>query len=208
MKKTVIFSLSALFAITLSLSACSRTAGKDDIRSLQAAVDELRLSNYALEQRVTELENRANATPEPTATPNFDRYATPAPSATPIPGYLVSADELCSAFVKDGLASSFTRYTAESDPDKLLGTPTGYSSRSDFKDGTVSGVRGILEVYPYGSLAIARSDDLNAEIADGKRNPEIIYRYDNVILRLPSPFTPERSLQYEEALRRALGLVS
>lgn len=196
--------------IVLSLivvSGCVKTATKDDIKALQASVDVLLLQNHSLEKRVSDLEDRLNATPVPTATPDPYAQYTPAPTATPAPLYAMSADEICSDLLKAGLPiSSFQRYTENNDPDQIMGTEKGYLSRVDFKDSEVTSARGILEVFPYGALASERVDELAELIRQNKLKSETVYRYDNVILRLPNAFDAAKCMAYEDALRKVLGL--
>ena len=189
------------------LSGCVKTASKDDLRALQASVDELLLANHNLEKRVSDLEDRMNATPVPTATPDPYAKYTPEPTNTPAPVYQMTADEICSSLLKNGLPiTSFVRYTEANDPDQRMGTAGGYSSRVDFKDQEVNAVKGIIEVFPYGALAADRVDELASLIKQNKMAIETIYRYDNVLLRLPAAFDSSKCLAYEESLRKTLGL--
>ena len=201
--------IACIVALLVLCTACSGAATKKDLSSLQSEVDRLTLSNYDLTQRVAALEAAVNipaATASPIPTVDLDSI-TPVPSSTPGPAtYGLSADEICSKMMKNGMPiSGFIKYTMANDPERVMGTDNGYISRSDFQDKNVPSVRGAVEVFKSGNDAMARQTEVNARIEDGDRDPELIYRYDNVILRLPSPFTEDQGLQYEDALRKVLS---
>ena len=206
-----ILCIACMVALLVLCTACSGAATKKDLSSLQSEVNRLTLSNYDLTQRVAALEAIVN-TPVATATPiptvDLDSI-TPVPTSTPGPAtYGLSADEICSQMMKNGMPiSGFIKYTMATDPERVMGTEMGYISRSDFLDKTASSnIRGAVEVFKSGNDAMARETELNARFLDGTRDFEIIFRYDNVILRLPSPpFTDEQCISYEDALRKVLS---
>lgn len=176
-----------LFLLVPALSGCAGRATKADIAALQSAIDELRLQNYEMKQQLAALE--AGATPAPQA------------------AHALAADEICSALLKDGMpVRTFYRYTADSDPDGLLGKPNGYTSRADFEDSESGELRGIVEVFPDNASATLRLTSLATLEKSGDTASEQRYRYDNVLLRLPAAFSAEKCLAYEESLRRVLGL--
>ena len=184
---------------------CARRADMDDIRTLQSEIDELRLQNYELEQRVAALE--AGPVEAPAATPE---PSSSAPDATPVPvqTYSMTADEICSQLLKDGMpVASFYRRTEKDDPDQLLGTKNGYTSRADFRDLGIPMDLGVIEVFGSETLAALRENVLSNEIKSGQRDKETLFRYDNVLLRLPAAFSSEQAMRYEEALRKVLGIV-
>lgn len=193
-----------LLALCLLFSGCARHADMDDIRTLQEQVDALLLQNHDLEQRVAALEAAAPAqAPETTPVPAAEPDATPVPVQT----YSMTADEICSQMLKDGLpVSSFYRRTEKDDPDKLLGTDTGYTSRADFRDLGIPNALGTVEVFESETYAALRENILSNEIKSGQREKETLFRYDNVLMRLPAAFSDEQALRYEEGLRKVLGI--
>lgn len=197
-------SMLLLLVLPLLLSGCARRADMDDIRALQASIDELRLENYELKQRVAALEAGPAEAPAATPVPLSTE-----PDATPVPvqTYSMTADEICSNMLKNGLPiSSFYRRTEKDDPDKLLGTATGYTSRADFRDLGIPTELGTLEVFASETHAALRESIISNEIKSGQRVKEALYRYDNVLMRLPAAFTDEQTLRYEEGLRKVLGI--
>ena len=198
--------LACILSVLSLLSGCGYGT-KSDINELQKCIDTLTQDNYQLEQRVAALEERLDnqATPKPATaavTP------TPAPGVTP-PVHNMTADSICSALLKAGMpVVSFTRYTAENDPDGLIGTNGGYTSRADFKDKNVADEKGIVEVYASAQAAVLRMNALQfTRTQAGETDTETIFCYDNVLMRLPSAFSSEQCLQYEDALRQVLGLI-
>ena len=197
--------LCALLVLLLLFCGCARRADMDDIRTLQAQVDSLLLKNHDLEQRVAALE-AAQPMTEPAATPEPSAAE---PDATPVPvqSYSMTADEICSQMLKDGLpVASFYRRTQKDDPDKLIGTATGYTSRADFRDLGIPTNLGTVEVFESETYASLRENTLSNEIKSGQRDKEYLFRYDNVLMRLPTAFSDDQALRYEEGLRKVLGI--
>jgi len=201
--------LTALLCLALLLCGCARRANMNDIRDLQASVDELRLQNYELSQRVAALEavleEAEQAAPQTPAAAPAEPPVTEA--GTPVQTYRMSADEICSTMLKNGLpVSSFYRRTEKDDPDKLIGTTTGYTSRADFRDLGIPTALGTIEVFESETHAALRENVIQNEIKSGQREKETLFRYDNVLLRLPAAFSDEQALRYEEGLRKVLGI--
>ncbi|MDO4493094.1 MAG: hypothetical protein Q4C53_04305 [Clostridia bacterium] len=198
----------ALTAV-LGLTGCAYGT-KSDVRSLQANIDTLSRQVYVLEQKVQKLEAAAATTPAPqrqnAATP------VPAPGTASDRVYRMTADEICSALMKNGMPLiSFTRCTTANDPDGLLGTNGGYKSRADFRDRDIADpeAMGTVEVYDSAEAAQLR---MSALAFHRVQAPEFVpeeqaFVYDNVVLRLPGAFTAEQGMRYEDALRKVLGLL-
>jgi len=104
-----------------------------------------------------------------------------------------------------------TVYTAETDPNKLLGRPGGYSSKTAFADSriepglfgaaqdSVNG-GGSVEVFADEDAATARRDYLQEM---GKRLPILTgYNYQSgpVLVRVSRDLTPQQAAEYESAL--------
>ena len=200
-----------LLAAVLFLSSlgCARRADMDDIRTLQSQVDSLLLKNHDLEQRVAALEAvLAEAEVQTEAAEPIPPAEVPEAAAAPEQAtYAMTADEICSQMLKDGLpVASFYRRTEKDDPDKLLGTEMGYTSRVDFRDLGIPTDLGTIEVFSLAMHAGLRESVLKNEIKSNQRGQETIFRYDNVLLRLPAAFSEEQALRYEEGLRKVLGI--
>lgn len=205
-KPAALFRLAALCLALLPLFGCAKRVTRSDVDRLQAAVDELRLANYELSERLEALEQAAfaeAAAPAPAlpqATPGQPNDATPAGP------YAVTADELCSLLLKSGMpVRTFYRYTDASDPDGLLGTESGYTSRADFQDTEVSGALGAVEVFADAAKATLRSTARQNQIKSEKLPAERHYLFDNVLLRLPADaFSEEKAAAYETAVQQVL----
>lgn len=199
-----------LFPVFLAVSSvmlCGCGYGtKSDISNLQVSIDLLTKQVYQLEQRVNDLETAIANTPSPS--PVIRPASTPAPAAAPR-FFNMTADGICSALLKNGMpVISFKRYTSKDDPDGLLGTNAGYTSRADFKDKNVADAMGIIEVYASAKDAQMRLSAMEFELArsGGSLDGTQVFLYDNVMMRLPEAFSIEQGMQYEDALRKILGL--
>jgi hypothetical protein len=108
-------------------------------------------------------------------------------------------------------------YTAETDREKLLGTPGGYTSKTAFSDRRVpvdqlEGLRddaievgGSVEVFADQAAATARRQHI-AQI--GQQTPtafEYLYQSGNVLVRVSSLLTPEEAADYDDALKAAIA---
>jgi hypothetical protein len=135
------------------------------------------------------------------------------PAASPAPGPQTAAQ------VVDGLKAAglpitkVTVYTAETDPNDLLGRPNGYTSKAAFSDGRLKGddVRGVEE----GSVTLGGGVEVFATEAEARKRMQYIQsvleamemlgtEYDYVegpvLLRLSQLLTPEQAKQYARAL--------
>jgi hypothetical protein len=107
-------------------------------------------------------------------------------------------------------------FTAQDDPNKLLGRPNQYTSKTAFADSRVSkeGLPddvtqvdhgGGVEVFPDESAANARKEFIQTA---GKSLGGLIAEYDyvkgGVLVRVSSKLTPEQAQEYEAALK-AIG---
>lgn len=103
-------------------------------------------------------------------------------------------------------------YTAEDDPNKLLGRPNQYTSKTAFADSRVpqEGLPddktqtehgGGVEVFPDEAGATARRDRIQ-EIAKGMGGLISEYGYvkGGVLVRVSGKLTPEQAKEYETAL--------
>lgn len=103
-------------------------------------------------------------------------------------------------------------YTAADDPNRLLGRPNGYSSKTSFIDTRIAGDAvefmppdaiergGSVEVFDDPAAAEARRDYIQAI---GKGLPAAVeydYVADGVLVRVSRELTPEQAAEYERAL--------
>lgn len=109
-------------------------------------------------------------------------------------------------------------FTAEDDPNKLLGRPNGYTSKTAFTDtripveGEVEITKendtmrgGGVEVFADEAAAIARKEYIQSF---GKATPmltEYDYVVGGVLLRVSKQLTPDQAEEYETALGEVLG---
>lgn len=195
--------------LLLPLSGCAGRVTQRDIQQLQTAVDELRLQNHELSLRLAALEQAAADSAAAQEAAAQGMAPAPAATATPAPAgpYTLAADEICSLLLKNGMpVRTFYRYTESSDPDGLLGTQNGYTSRADFQDSEVEGVLGVVEVFTDTAMATLRSTTLQNAAKSGSIPAEAHRQFDNVLLRFPAAFSEEKLAAYEAAVQQVLGI--
>lgn len=138
-----------------------------------------------------------------------------APGAAPAPA---QRQPLTAQAVTAGLiqlvpsARAGIEYTAADDPNRLLGRPNGYGSKTSFIDTRVSADAveftmpdaiergGSVEVFDDAAAAAARRDYIHAI---GKGFPAAVeydYVADSVLVRVSRELTPEQAAEYERAL--------
>jgi hypothetical protein len=103
-----------------------------------------------------------------------------------------------------------TVYTAETDPNKLLGRPGGYTSKADFTDQRAKPNLddevqrgGSVEVYDDPATAKKRSEYIT-KILEGVPAFGTEYHYvkDGILLRVSGALTPDQAGEYEAALKQ------
>jgi hypothetical protein len=102
-------------------------------------------------------------------------------------------------------------YTAENDPNELLGRPDQYSSKVNFKDTRLrhDPIAGKFDILDGGSIevfedqddAIARKKYLKGVTKTFSFTVEYSYREGTVLLRLSNRLTPKQAAEYEDALK-------
>lgn len=124
-----------------------------------------------------------------------------------------TADQIVQTFKAKGLpVGEVAVYTAETDPNKILGRPNGYTSKANFRDTRIAPSNpptptievssgGSVEIWPTIEGAKARSDVLQA--AGKSFAPLIEYNYLDgpVLLRISKDLTPDQAAEYEKALK-------
>lgn len=108
-------------------------------------------------------------------------------------------------------AKPATVYTAESDPNKLLGRPGGYVSKADLTDDRAKPKLEEDAVQQGGSVEIfedpSEAEDRAKYIADTLKAAKIFgteYHYVNggILLRVSGALTPDQAAEYEAALKK------
>lgn len=130
-----------------------------------------------------------------------------------------TAEEVTNALAQKVSSLKLTKvFTAEDDPNKLLGRPNGYTSKTAFTDtrvaveGQVAITKendtlrgGGVEVFADAAAAKARMDYIQSF---GKQTP-ILAEYDyvagGVLVRVSKELTPTQAKEYETALAAIVG---
>ena len=125
------------------------------------------------------------------------------------------AAEVVEELRDEGLpVSESETYTAENDPNELLGRPAQYVGKATFMDtrlppdelvgeGFDVANGGSVESFDNEDDAIARQEYLNAVTQSVPAFAEYTYRQGTVVLRLSGRLTPDQAAEYEEALQDA-----
>ena len=136
-----------------------------------------------------------------------------APAAPAAPVVRTAEQVVADLTTKVGTAKATIVYTAENDPNHLLGRPNGYTSKASFTDSRIKAseakdnsagavdLGGSVEVYADEAGAAARKkyiDDLmkNAPILGS----EYSYIAGPALLRVSQQLTPDQAAEYESAL--------
>ncbi len=122
---------------------------------------------------------------------------------------LSSAESILLALQSTGLPiGDYRAYTAEDDPNELLGRPGGYVSKVNFIDTTIGPGSSIFDVSEGGSIEVfetnANAQSRNDYIASLIEELPILTEYDflegTVLLRVSSSLTPDEAAVYQSAL--------
>lgn len=133
---------------------------------------------------------------------------TPVPTATPVP---ITAGAVVERLKTAGLPiGEIVAYTAESDPNKLLGRPNQYTGKANFHDTRLPATPdmstsggGSVEIFATEADTQARKTYVEGL---GKQMPALVeydYLAGRVLLRLSRALSPEQARQYEQALAAA-----
>lgn len=163
--------------------------------------------------------NRATASPPP-ASPGQAASAAPtaAPSTAAVTGSRLTgltAEQVAIQLSGAGVPLHTTVvFNAANDPNKLLGTPNGYTSKIAFADartgvsalGAAGGdpvdAGGSIEVFADQSIATARSADLRQTSAQSQLLREFTYQQSTVVLRVSRYLSDQQAQTYQSALAR------
>ncbi len=166
----------------------------------------------ATEDADTETPDAEERTPEPDEdTPESEETTA---ASTPRTGSgdcvdLTSAESVLLALQERGLPiGEYQVFTAEDDPNELLGRPRQYTSKVNFIDTTIGPGSSAFDLADGGSIEVFESTDYAQSRADYilgvlEANPSLV-EYDflegTVLLRLSGSLTPDEAALYEEAL--------
>lgn len=96
-------------------------------------------------------------------------------------------------------------YTAETDPNELLGRPNQYTSKANFADPRIEQydqtdpLGGTVEVFENAADAQSRYDYIDAITQEMPTLGYYQYLYENVLLRVEYALTPDQAAEYENA---------
>ena len=140
-----------------------------------------------------------------------------APKADSKPASLTAeqvSDELAKAIPS---FKTFRVYTEADDPNKLMGRPGGYTSKTAFYDSRISkdaavGARddaiirgGSVEVFESAELAIKRYEYVKAIAESSSLFTEYDYVSGTALVRVSKELTPTQAREYEAALKEITG---
>lgn len=125
----------------------------------------------------------------------------------------LTAAAVLDAFAARGLPiGETTRYTAETDPNKLMGRPGGYEDKATWRDTRLSdpllaGVEagGSVEVYADAEGATRRAEYVATIARSSPLFAEYTYAHGRIVLRLSRQLTPDQAEQYSAALADLAG---
>jgi hypothetical protein len=161
----------------------------------------------------------ACSSPSTSAPSDSGSAGTPVAQAEPKAAAPKTAEEVTKALATKISSVKLTKvFTAEDDPNKQLGRPNGYTSKTAFTDiripveGEVAITKendtlrgGGVEVFADAAGAKARMDYIQSF---GKATPmlaEYDYVVGGVLLRVSKQLTPDQAKEYEKALSEVLG---
>lgn len=116
------------------------------------------------------------------------------------------------ALAEQGLPVKLSEaYTEQTDPNKLLGRPNGYTSKAAFTDGRVDaskvagkkgdvGLGGGVEVFADADAAQARVEYIQGIAKSSPMFAEYSYASGNVVVRVSKELVPGDATAYETAL--------
>jgi hypothetical protein len=127
---------------------------------------------------------------------------------------LTSPEDVVLALQNQGMPiADYEVYTAETDPNELLGRPAQYIGKLNFRDSRLApnftdfnvSDGGSIEVFDRESRAQARHDYIAALGEASSLFAEYLYLEGTVLLRLSSRLTPDQAMAYEEAFQEVVA---
>ncbi|MEX5636476.1 hypothetical protein [Parafrankia sp. FMc2] len=178
-------------------------------------------AGYALNRVTAGSAGAPAARPTPTSSATIGGPGTgPTDPAGGVPGQATgpTAEQVAIMLAGNGLPLRTTVvYTAQNDPDSLLGRPGGYSSRIAFSDARISASEiagappdavergGAIEVFGDPAAAQARGSRLSAPGAGGDLPAEYTFVQGRVVLRLSMILPEAMASAYRAALAQVGG---
>lgn len=200
--------LATLLLLTLLLAACGDTGTTAQPTAVSQATSTVAGPSQPVDSPTMAAE------PEPTRLRAEPTATAAAPTATMAPLSASLSDQLIiDAFKAAGLPMGpVIIYTAETDPNKLLGRPNGYIAKANWHDTRVAATPevpteeidistgGGIEIYPDEAGAKARKDYIDGL---GQAMPMLVeYTYVRgpILLRVSKELTPAQAEEYKAAL--------
>jgi hypothetical protein len=120
-----------------------------------------------------------------------------------------TAEAVVAALKASGLpVGDVVVYTAETDPNKLLGRPGGYAGKAAFRDTRITSTGeikvdsgGDVEMFASEAEAKARADYVLGVVKVLPLVSQYVYHSGPVVLRLSRELTPDQAAAYETALK-------
>jgi len=143
-------------------------------------------------------------TPEPkTASPAPTLAPTPTPTISPLLGDAVAAAVKASGFP----IAELTVFTAETDPNKLLGRPGQYAAKVSWRDTRVTdryADQATIEVFPDSASLQMRFTYIDGIMKSSPLFLQWMYRNDArlALLRLPKELTPDQAKAWEDWFKK------
>lgn len=137
--------------------------------------------------------------------------STPAATSTPVPVKSPDATTIVQRLKAAGMpVGDVVAWTAETDPNHLLGRPSQYISKATFRDTRIPATAdpsvdagGDVEVFNNESDLKARKDYIEAIVKSTPLVVQYVYGSNVALLRLSKILTPDQAAQYQQALTAA-----
>lgn len=118
----------------------------------------------------------------------------------------ITAEDVTSGLVEAGLPlTDIEVFTAESDPNNMMGRPGGYASKVNFMDSRHSAEsemsrESTIEVFEKEADATARREYVEEVTRGTPFLTQYIYQQGGIVLRLDRSLLPDEAQEYEAAL--------
>lgn len=115
----------------------------------------------------------------------------------------LTAQGVVDAFKAAGLPiGEVTVYTAESDPNHLLGRPNQYTAKVSWKDTRAGDDGGTVEVFANDADRKARQDYVAAVTKTASVFAEYAYANGPALLRIAGRLTPDQAAEYQKIFEK------
>ncbi len=125
-----------------------------------------------------------------------------------------SPEDVLNALKSAGLPiGDYEEYTAETDPNELLGRPGQYTGKLNFRDARLAPETTTFDITDGGSIevfaSVARAEARHTYVVTITESALMFAEYDylegTVLLRLSSRLTPDQAEEYADALKKVIG---